>query len=70
MQRESVSFKNLLCYHDIESAKTQESIGGFYMNRLSHTSWECKYYIVVTPKYRKQIIYWKMKVEIGKILRQ
>ena len=38
------------------------------MNSLSHTSWECKYHIVFAPKYRRQVIYGKMKAEIGKIL--
>ena len=38
-------------------------------NRLSHTTWNCKYHIVFAPKYRRQIIYGKIKAEIGKILR-
>ena len=65
MPRESASFKNLLYYHDLKFSNTQESIGGFYMNRLAHTSWECK-----CDKVYKTIIYGKMKAEIGKILRQ
>lgn len=36
---------------------------------LSHTKWNCKYHIVFAPKYRRQVIYGKIKVEIGKILR-
>ena len=36
---------------------------------LSHTKWNCKYHIVFTPKYRRQIIYGKIKGDIGKILR-
>ena len=36
---------------------------------LSHTSWNCKYHIVFAPKYRRQIIYGKIKADIGKILR-
>ena len=39
------------------------------MNSLAHTSWECKYHIVFVPKFRRQVIYGKLKVEIGKILR-
>ncbi len=35
------------------------------MNRLAHTSWECKYDIVFAPKFRRQAIYGKLKVEIG-----
>ena len=40
------------------------------MNSLAHTSWECKYHIVFALKYRRQVIYGKMKAEIGKILRE
>ncbi len=38
------------------------------MNSLSHTIWECKYYIVFVPKYRRQVIYGKMEAEIEKYL--
>ena len=38
-------------------------------NSLSHTTWNCKYHIVFAPKYRRQIIYGKIKADIGKILR-
>ena len=38
-------------------------------NSLSHTTWNCKYHIVFAPKYRRQIIYGKIKAEIGRILR-
>ena len=36
---------------------------------LSHSKWNCKYHIVFAPKYRRQVIYGKLKAEIGKILR-
>ena len=36
---------------------------------LSHTQWNCKYHIVFAPKYRRQVIYGKIKQDIGKILR-
>ena len=39
-------------------------------NSLTHTKWECKYHLVFAPKYRRQIIYGKLKIEIGKILRE
>ena len=39
------------------------------MNRLSHTTWNCKYHIVFVPKYRRQVFYGEKRVEIGKILR-
>lgn len=37
---------------------------------LSHTKWNCKYHIVFSAKYRRQVIYGKIKADIGKILRQ
>lgn len=37
---------------------------------LSHTKWRCQYHIVFAPKYRRQVIYGKLKSEIGKILRE
>ena len=37
---------------------------------LAHTKWNCKYHIVFAPKYRRQVIYGKLKGEIGKILRE
>ena len=39
-------------------------------NSLAHTNWNCKYHIVFAPKYRRQVIYWKIKEGIGKILRK
>ena len=39
-------------------------------NSLAHTTWECKYHIVFTPKYRRQAIYKDIKRDVGKILRQ
>ena len=37
---------------------------------LAHTKWNCKYHIVFAPKYRRQIIYGKIKTDIGVILRK
>ena len=36
---------------------------------LAHTKWNCKYHIVFAPKYRRLVIYGRIKNEIGKILR-
>lgn len=38
-------------------------------NTLSHTTWECKYHLIFAPKYRRQIIYGKIKQDVGKIIR-
>ena len=37
---------------------------------LSHSKWRCKYHIVFAPKYRRQVIYKKLKADIGRILRE
>ena len=37
---------------------------------LSHSKWRCKYHIVFAPKYRRRVIYNRIKVDIGKILRE
>ena len=39
-------------------------------NSLAHTKWECKYHIVFAPKYRRQIIYGKIRQDIGQMLRK
>ena len=39
-------------------------------NSLAHTQWECKYHIVFAPKYRRQIIYGKIKQDIGQMIRK
>ena len=37
-------------------------------NSLAHTTWECKYHIVFAPKYRRKVIYGKIRADIGHIL--
>ena len=39
-------------------------------NSLAHTQWNCKYHIVFAPKYRRQVIYGKIKADIGIMLRK
>jgi putative transposase len=34
------------------------------------TRWNCKYHIVFAPKYRRKVIYGKIKQDIGQILRK
>lgn len=36
---------------------------------LAHSKWNCKYHVVFAPKCRRQIIYGKIKADIGVILR-
>ena len=37
---------------------------------LSHVRWECKYHIVFIPKYRRKVLYGKLRGAIGRILRE
>ena len=39
-------------------------------NSLAHSKWNCKYHIVFAPKYRRQVIYSKIKADVGRILRK
>ena len=36
----------------------------------AHVKWECKYHVVIVPKYRKKVMYGKMRRNLGGILRQ
>ena len=36
---------------------------------LSHVKWDCKYHVVIVPKYRKKLLYGKLRNQSGSILR-
>ncbi|MBI5490587.1 MAG: IS200/IS605 family transposase [Deltaproteobacteria bacterium] len=36
---------------------------------LAHVRWECKYHIVIIPKYRRRVLYGRLKRQVGRILR-
>ena len=36
---------------------------------LSHVRWECKYHVIVVPKYRKRVLYGKIRKRVGEILK-
>ena len=37
---------------------------------LSHTRWKCQYHIVLVPKYRRKVVYGKLRKDIGAIIRR
>ena len=41
-----------------------------YTDSLAHTTYECKYHIVFSPKYRRKEINGNLRTEIGMILRE
>ena len=34
-----------------------------------HVKWDCKYHVVILPKYRRKVIYGRLRRGIGQILR-
>ena len=40
------------------------------ISSLEHTRWRCQYHVVFAPKYRRLVIYGKIKKDIGQILRK
>ena len=36
-------------------------------NSLAHTTWNCKYHLVFAPKFRRQVIYGKIKADVDDI---
>ncbi|MFQ5592464.1 MAG: IS200/IS605 family transposase [Phycisphaerae bacterium] len=37
---------------------------------MAHAKWECKYHVVMLPKYRHKRLYGRVRREVGKILRE
>ncbi len=37
--------------------------------RLSHVKWNCKYHVVIISKYRKRVIYERLRKKVGGIIR-
>ena len=36
---------------------------------LAHVRWECKYHVVFIPKYRRKVMFGKLRGSVGRILR-
>lgn len=56
--------------HQLQSLKIK---GGRIIvdeSSLSHTRWKCQYHIVLVPKYRRKVVYGKLRKDIGAILRR
>jgi putative transposase len=37
---------------------------------LSHVRWDCKYHVVIIPKYRRKVFYGRLRRQIGEILHE
>ena len=38
-------------------------------NSLAHTKWKCQYHIVFIPKYRKKVLYGKVRDDVREIIK-
>lgn len=38
-------------------------------NSLSYTKWQCKYHIVIVPKYRRKVIYKEYRKDLQEIIK-
>ena len=36
----------------------------------NHVKWDCKYHIVFIPKYRRKVLYGKLRARVGTIIRE
>ena len=36
---------------------------------LAHVRWECKYHVIFIPKYRRKVMFGKLRGSVGRILR-
>ena len=37
-------------------------------NHLNHTTWDCKFHVVIIPKYRKKILFGQLRQRLGPVL--
>ena len=38
-------------------------------NSLNHTKWDCKYHVVFIPKYRRKVLFDRIRADLGVIFR-
>jgi putative transposase len=39
-------------------------------NHFNHATWECKYHVVFTPKYRKKALFGQIRRHLGTVFRE
>lgn len=64
-----VSFAHKACETKKPRVSTRER-SSFSDKSLAHTRWNCKYHIVFIPKYRRKVIYGKLRLSVGQIVRK
>jgi len=36
----------------------------------AHVTWDCKYHVVIVPKYRQKVFYGKFRRQVGEVIRE
>jgi putative transposase len=56
----------------METPHLQRGAPDFYpnLNHLNHATWECKYHVVFTPKYRKKLLFGQIRRHLGNVFRE
>ena len=39
-------------------------------NHLNHATWQCKYHVVFTPKYRKKMLFGQIRRHLGSVFHE
>jgi putative transposase len=39
-------------------------------NHVNHATWECKYHVVFTPKYRKKVLFGQIRQHLGTVFHE
>ena len=70
--REALALRNKTTLLELRSyhahSRSKEVLTQMDEQSLAHTRWECKYHVVFAPKYRRQVIYGKLRRDISQIL--
>ncbi len=40
------------------------------IERLNHTTWDCKYHLIWIPKYRRKLLYGELRKHLGEVFRE
>ena len=62
-----VNFYVLVAY---EIHPTEKFTMSHLYQSLSHSSWDCKYHVVFVPKFRKKVIYGKIREQLGPVFHE
>lgn len=70
METVRIKKKNLLWYieNGVASQTQSQEVVQMDNRSISHTRWKCQYQIVFIPKYRKKVLYGKVREDVREII--